>query len=250
MKLSIVTINYNNADGLKKTLKSVEVLLSDLSIEHIIIDGGSVDGSLFEIENYSRVNPRVICKSEADSGIYNAMNKGIALARGEYVAFLNSGDCLSANMTSKGISEIFGEYSGADGIYGNVRFRKSMGRVSRIWVSAQARRWRFLYGWMPPHPMLLVRKELFESYGTFDEKFKIAADYDLIIRFFFKHRCSLEFANRTFVDMEDGGISNGSLRQVMKANTEVLASWSKYFFPFVPIWIFICKPLSKIRPLV
>lgn len=250
MNLSIVTINYNNVVGLEKTLKSIAKLDGDAKIEHVIIDGGSIDGSVEAIEAYASVRPRVTFKSEPDSGIYNAMNKGIAISQGTHIAFLNSGDTMSTCMSATKISHLLSEYPDADGIYGNVRFIDSSGHISRVWVSYQANRWSFLYGWMPPHPMLIIRKELFELYGVFDEHFKIAADYDLIIRFFFKHKRILKFSKINFVDMEAGGVSNSSWLQILKANVEVLQAWSKYYFPLVPIWVFICKPLSKLRQLL
>ena len=175
MKLSVITINYNNAKGLEKTMQSVTSQIFK-NFEYIIIDGGSVDGSQEVIEKYS--DKITYWVSEKDKGIYNAMNKGIQKANGEYCLFLNSGDFLCTN---KALEEIFTLDIQADIIYGNMLIdwgngKKTHGTMPDIITTEQ------MYFDTLWHPVSFIKRVLFEKYGFYNESYKIVADYD----FFFK----------------------------------------------------------------
>lgn len=249
MKLTVITINYNNKSGLQKTLSNFLALESGCDFEHVIIDGGSTDGSLELIKHHVESCDFACYISEPDDGIYNAMNKGLHLATGDYIAFLNSGDSFGTDLDVKFFCKLINRYHATDGIYGNVNFYGLDGTLERVWRSGKAKRWKFLYGWMPPHPMLMIKKELFKQYGGFDEAFKLASDYDLILRLFFRKKRTLVFVDETFVNMENGGISNGSIKNVLKANYEVLLAWRKYYSLLIPIWLIATKPISKLLQL-
>ena len=175
MKLSIITINYNNAKGLEKTILSV-VSQTFENFEYIIIDGGSIDGRKEIIENSK--NKLAYWVSEKDKGIYNAMNKGIQKAKGEYCLFLNSGDFLYNNNV---LSEIFTTNSNADILYGNMMIdwgngKKTEGKMPDVITTQQ------MYNDTLWHPVSFIKRTLFEKHGLYNESYKIVADY----AFFFK----------------------------------------------------------------
>ena len=174
-KLSIITINYNNAEGLQKTIESV-IPQTFKDYEYLVIDGGSNDGSKGIIEKFNtKINYWI---SEKDKGIYNAMNKGINQAQGEYCLFLNSGDFLC---TSKVLEEVFAINSTADIIYGNMMIDWGNGTktegIMPDTITAQQ-----MYNDTLWHPVSFIKRELFEKYGLYNEDYKMVADYD----FFFK----------------------------------------------------------------
>lgn len=240
--LTIVTINFNNAAGLAKTFESLYGRLSD-SVEIVVIDGYSSDGSRSVIEAHS-VNlnfTRIV--SEADSGIYDAMNKGLALASGDYVAFLNSGDVLLDFDVTSFLTSV--RSSRLDGYYSNVFFLDNFGNVVRKWLVGPVSNFKIYLGWIPPHPMFAIKRDILIGLGGFDCSFKIAADYDLILRCFMISNLKAASLKNCTVGMENGGVSNGSLSGIVRSNIEVLASWRR-LKGFIPIWIFFTKPLYKL----
>ncbi len=173
MKLSVVTINRNNADGLRATLNSTLGAQPGFSDwEQIVVDGASTDGSFSEVGAY-RGNPHLgWCVSESDSGIYNAMNKGAAHARGDYLLFLNSGDTLEPDVLAK----VFPLPPGADIFYGDLAILKKDGEVvKRYPPPGDIHDWHFLYESLP-HPAAFISRRLFQALGGYDESFKIVSD--------------------------------------------------------------------------
>lgn len=244
--LSLITINYNNDAGLKRTLESVRKQVTDCDFEHIVIDGASNDRSLDIIENYKFVARRVIVKSEKDSGIYDAMNKGLKLALGSHVAFLNSGDVLTHNLVLNKISSAIAYDEIVDFIYGDICFIDGVGRLTRTWRAGPYVRKKLYYGWMSPHPMTTIRKSILTELGGFEETLKIAADYDLMLKTLLRPHTVVNYIPDTIVSMELGGISNGSVRGIIKANYEVLKSWFRIKGFVCPYWVVLTKPLAKI----
>ena len=159
--LSLITINYNNDAGLVRTLESVRKQNTNYDFEHIFVDGASNDRSLDIIENYKLFASRVIVKSEEDSGIYEAMNKGLKLVSGSHVAFLNSGDVLTHDSVLKKISSAIVCDEAVDFIYGDVCFIDDFGRQTRTWRASPYFKFKLYYGWMSPHPMTTIRKKYF-----------------------------------------------------------------------------------------
>lgn len=244
--LSLITINYNNESGLKKTIESVIAQNIKHHFEHIIIDGASVDKSNAIIEEYKCGATNVIAQSEPDDGIYDAMNKGLYIASGSHVAFLNSGDVLVHNMVIKNISSAIRQENTPDFLYGDISIVDSLGKVIREWRAGTYKHYKLFYGWMPPHPMTTIRKNILAACGNFDEKFNIAADYDLMLKVLLKRQAKVQYLSETIVYMETGGVSNGSLRGIILSNTEALRSWYKNKGIIFPFWIIFTKPLSKI----
>ena len=175
MKLSIITINRNNADGLDKTIQSV-ISQSYEDFEYIVIDGNSTDHSIDIIKKYnSNINYWV---SETDKGIYNAMNKGIAKANGNYVLFLNSGDYL---VNSDVLKSVFEKQQTADIIYGNMQIDLGNGKITSGKMPDKIT-FKQMYLDTLWHPVSFIKKTLFDKYGLYNETYKVVADYD----FFFK----------------------------------------------------------------
>ena len=244
--LSIITINYNNYSGLKRTLESIEQQRESEQFQHVIIDGFSTDSSISLITDYVSRNQSVVWISERDAGIYNAMNKGISLATGKFISFLNSGDELAGPHCLKDVLYHLEAYGGCDILYGNIDIIAPSGKVKRRWHSGEFKTYMLWVGWMPPHPMFTVRSELITEQFGFNEEFSIAADYDLCLRLLLKSDICVFYLDKTLVRMEDGGVSSASLINIFRANTEVLRSWYRIKGFSLPFWVFVFKPLQKL----
>ena len=219
---------------------------AQFSFEHIIVDGASTDNSVEIARHYQRTAENVIIKSEKDSGIYNAMNKGLALATGSHVAFLNSGDVLAKNGVIDDICAALKRNPSVEFLYGNLCFVNNNELITRVWTSGNFRKYKLLLGWMPPHPMTTIRKEILLENNGFNENLQIAADYDLMLRILLLPNVVVEYLSKTFVQMDLGGISNGSVAGIIKSNIEVIKSWRNNRGYAVPYWIFFLKPLNKL----
>jgi glycosyltransferase involved in cell wall biosynthesis len=200
MKLSIITINYNNLDGLKRTVESI-VNQTWQEFEYIVIDGGSTDGSAQYIQ--SQVEHIDYWVSEPDSGIYNAMNKGITKATGEYLLFLNSGDHLYSNIV---LQENYNLLADTDLIYFNV---KVVGE-NTLKIVKHPDELRFFYFYINGlnHQSVLIRKVLFQTVGLYDENLKIVSDWKFFIVALFKYNCSYTNINKILSTYYLGGISS------------------------------------------
>lgn len=212
MKLSIVTINYNNRAGLQKTIESV-VNQSYKEIEYIVIDGGSVDGSVDVIKQYDAYIS--YWASEPDKGIYNAMNKGIVHATGDYCLFLNSGDCLhNANSISVLVSKLAGE----DMLMGRVQCVPS-GRIAYSDISYPLTMLDFFKGSPVPHPACLIRRALFEE-QLYDENLKIVSDWKFFMTMIVSKNHSYKIVDDVVTDfLEEGLSSNKRLCELERSRT-------------------------------
>ncbi|MDA8689152.1 glycosyltransferase family 2 protein [Paracoccaceae bacterium] len=248
--ITLITINFNNKYGLERTLKSVIQQRDFEGWEHIIIDGGSTDGSLSVIEKYQSACDNVRALSEKDNGIYDAMNKGINLASGQFICFLNSGDVFSSDCVAEHLYKIARYSPGFCFIYGDIQFKDEKGNIKRYWKSNKFVRWKLFTGWMPPHPGTMIRSSNRELIAGFNEDFLIAGDYDLMLRVLLDRNCRIKYVPKLLVDMEPGGVSNRSLSSVIRGNLEVLRSWKNINIFFFPFWIICTKPLSKVAQIV
>ncbi|MFC0605123.1 glycosyltransferase family 2 protein [Winogradskyella pulchriflava] len=220
-QLSIITINYNNAFGLKKTMESVAVQTWK-SFEHIVVDGNSTDESVNIIKSFDYKNLNWV--SEPDTGIYNAMNKGIDKASGKYLLFLNSGDVLeSTNVLAKVHGYFEKNYSV---LSGNIIFNEERG--ARLRVHPEKMTFSYLVGNAISHPSTFIKRELFEKYGKYDEDFKIVSDWAFFIKV-------LGLSNETYMmlpetitifDVEGVSTQQENLKNIYKERNEVL---KKYF---------------------
>jgi glycosyltransferase len=218
MKISVITVTRNCAETISQCLNSI--FSQDYeNYESIVIDGNSTDGTLGILESYrSRINYLI---SESDAGIYDAMNKGLRLASGDVVGFLNADDMLADTKVFEKIASIFKD-NNIDAVYGDLVYvsRLNSKKILRYWKSSTYKHSDFKLGWMPPHPTLYIRKTTFDKLGNFDTRYKIAADYDLIIRLLYMQKAKAIYIPTVLVRMRSGGISNRSLRMILKKSTE------------------------------
>jgi len=204
MKITIITVCYNSAATLEKTILSV-ARQSHKNIEYIIIDGYSKDATLDIIKSHQDKITKWI--SEPDKGLYDAMNKGIALATGDIVGILNSDDTFYSNTVLEEIAA-FHAKNDIDASVGNIMQHKEDGKVVRVYSSKYWNPEKLKIGFMPPHPSIFFRRELFEKFGNYELDFKIGADYELITRFFLKQKISWKYSRITTTAMLVGGLSS------------------------------------------
>jgi glycosyltransferase len=218
MKLSIITVSYNSAATITDTLRSV-ARQTYVDVEHIIIDGGSRDATLAIVAAEGAHVARVV--SERDSGIYDAMNKGLRLATGDLVGFLNADDMLAS---PQALAQIAAAAVGADVVYGDLVYvdKDRPERQIRYWRSGAFRRERLRFGWMPPHPTFYVTRSFLASVGAFDTDFRIAADYDLMLRCLVRPELRVAYLPHVLVRMRTGGASKRSLAALQTKSREDL----------------------------
>jgi glycosyltransferase involved in cell wall biosynthesis len=242
-KFSIITVSFNSEKTIEDTIKSI-VNQSYQTIEYIIIDGLSKDGTLKIIDKYKDKITVVI--SEKDNGIFDAFNKGLKLATGDVVGFLNSDDFYVDNTVIAQVARIFQEKN-VDGVYGDLVYvnPKDTSKIIRHWESLNFDRKLFERGWMPPHPTLFVRKELYSKYGYFNTWMKISNDYEIVLRLFYKNNATAAYLPKILIKMRAGGNSNGTLKKRYLANKEDREAWKVNGLK-MPVLFAILKPLRKI----
>lgn len=242
MNISVITVTYNSCSTLRDTIESV--LSQSMAAEHIIVDGGSTDGTLELLQSYSDRLAKVV--SEPDEGIYDAMNKGIRLATGEVIGILNADDFYSHPDVLKKVVSVFSE-KGVDSAYGDLEYvdPENTEKVVRKWKAGAYHPGDFLLGWMPPHPALFIRKSVYEQYGLYRPDFISSGDYEMMVRLMYKHRISAAYLPEVLVCMRAGGISNKSIWRRLAANREDRRAW-KVNGIRAPFYTTILKPLRKV----
>lgn len=222
MKVSIITVVYNGEATIESAIRSVrEQDYQD--IEYIIIDGASKDGTVDIVKKHKDFISKLI--SEPDRGIYDAMNKGISHATGDIIGILNADDMYaSPDVVSSVVKKL--EESKADALVGDLVFVKptDLDKVIRYYSSKDFKIERFEKGDMPPHPTFFVRKEVYERFGTFNTDYRIIADFDLMLRFLYKHRVSFAYLPKVMVKMRTGGLTNQGIGSKIKLNREIKQS--------------------------
>lgn len=241
---SIITVSFNNGKTIRQTIESV-LNQSFTDFEYWIIDGGSSDESLEIIRSYGN---RVQWISEPDSGIYDAMNKGILHAKGKFIAFLNADDFYAATDVLGQVHETLNRNENAWAAYGDLAYvnEQDTDKIVRYWKSGDYSPRSFLWGWMPPHPTFFLRKDAFEKFGLFrNESMKSAADYELILRMLYKHKLPAAYCSKLLVRMRTGGLSNQSWTNRLRGNREDRLAWK--LNQIEPFWFtLILKPLRKL----
>lgn len=236
VKISVVTATYNSEATIGDTLCSLDSQTYE-SIEHCVIDGESSDKTLSVLAECSKSYRHVI--SEKDTGIYDAMNKGITTASGDVIGFLNSDDVYETPDVLTQVAAAFSDPN-VDLVYGNLRYVdfNDTDKVIRDWLSEPYHQGMFCGGWMPPHPTVYARKHVFEKQGGFDQAFSICADWEWLYRTIEMSEHQAEFLDLYLVRMRTGGISNSSFANIFKSNMEAIAAFKKHgkrvpigFFP-------------------
>lgn len=216
MKFSIITATLNNKDTIKKTVESV-INQTYADIEYIIIDGCSHDGTLHEIAPYKDKISLII--SEKDKGIYYALNRGIKNASGDIIAFLHADDFYPNSHIIEQVADKF-KSEKCDSVYGDLIYLRKNGNMLRNWQAGKFERNKIKNGWMPPHPTFFVKKDIYDKYGLFNTDYRIAADYDLMLRFLWKYNISTSYLPEVLINMRVGGKSNKSLKNIFNKSRE------------------------------
>jgi len=223
--VSIITVVFNGAKTIGNTIESVMSQTYD-NLEHIIIDGGSTDGTIEIIKKYEKYIAKWI--SEKDKGIYDAMNKGIKLASGGIIGILNSDDFYASENIIEKIVETFNQ-TNTDAVYGDLEYVdfKDTSKIIRYWKSSEFKPGSFKKGWHPPHPSLYIKKEIYEKYGNFDTNMKVSADFELMLRFFETFGISVQYIPQVIVKMRLGGVSNRSIENRFTGTRSIIDAFKK-----------------------
>jgi glycosyltransferase involved in cell wall biosynthesis len=246
MKISIVTATFNSAATVADTLRSIRDQIHP-EVEHVIVDGGSTDGTLGIVKEFPHVAKVITGK---DDGIYDAMNKGILSAGGEVIGILNSDDVYTDDTVLAEIASAFTDKAVMT-VYADLQYVHpgDLNRVQRTWKTGVFRKRKFYFGWMPPHPTFFVRRSVYEQAGLFNLALRSAADYEMMLRILLKLGMTAYYIPRVLVKMRAGGISNASLFNRLRANREDRLAWKlnglrPYFFTLY------LKPLRKIHQFI
>ena len=217
MKISIITVCYNSAKTIEKTFQSVQSQTYN-NIEYIVIDNKSKDGTLDIMNDYKSIITKYI--SEPDKGLYDAMNRGIELATGDLVGILNSDDIFTDHTILEKIARFHTE-NDIEASVGNILQVNQEGKTIRKYSAKNWNPEKLKIGFMPPHPAIFFNRNLYEKYGQYHIDFTIAADYELITRFFLKHKISWKFSDITTTHMLIGGISSSGVGTYQLISKEI-----------------------------
>lgn len=250
--ISIITATYNAEATIEDCLSSVQNQ-KNVSVEHILIDGRSKDGTV-DIACHNGRLAKIL--SEPDNGIYDAMNKGITVATSDIIGILNADDFYNRDQVLSTVVTAF-QNNMIDACYGDLQYvvektgeegRESEGRTFktvRYWKSGMFTPGKFYWGWMPPHPTFFVRREVYQRLGLFNLELGSAADYEIMLRFLVKHQLSATYIPEVLVKMRTGGVSNASFSNRFAANKMDRKAWEVNGLRPYP-WTMVMKPVRKI----
>jgi glycosyltransferase len=246
LKVSIITVCYNSSKTIVDAIRSVNIQTYPY-IEHIFIDGLSSDKTVEIIRRNSKRNSKII--SEKDNGLYEAVNKGIEHASGDIIGFVHSDDFLESDVVLNNIMEMIISKN-LDGVYGDLQYvdKKNTKKIIRNWKSCDFTPGLLKKGWMPPHPTLFLKKEVYEKHGFFNLFFEISADYDFILRIFKDKELQFGYLSRVITKMRVGGASNRSFNKIIKKSKEDY--WVIRKNKIGGIFTLILKNTSKIKQFI
>ncbi len=246
MKITVITVCLNAEETIADTIESIRSQ-SYSDIEYIVADGGSTDETLSIIERNRDVISVLL--TGPDNGMYDAANKAVKAATGDVVGMLNADDYYADNDVLNDVA--LSMVDGIDAVYGDLHYvdRAPPHSIKRNWVSGAYDRNAFLLGWMPPHPTFFLRKSAYEAHGLFRTDFRSAADYELMLRMLYKHSLKPGYLNRVIVKMREGGTSNASIANRLRANREDRRAWTINGLEAAWYTLYL-KPLSKLRQFI
>lgn len=246
MKISVVTVCFNAVQTIGYTIDSF-LWQTHGQKELIVVDGGSTDGTLEIVRSYPEESVRLI--AEPDRGMYDAANKGLKAYTGDVVGFLNADD----RYHDAGVlSDIAAALKDADLVSGNLDYVRDHAsrEVVRRWRGTPFRKDGFRRGWMPAHPTVYARRHVVECVGPYDLAYRVASDYDWMLRAYELHDFRAAFIDRVLIDMMAGGMSTVSLRSHISHNLEALASRRRWLGSGAADYALFAKPLRKVRQFV
>jgi len=226
-KVSVITVCFNSESTIRDTIESVRGQRYE-NIEHIIVDGGSSDGTMDVVSEYADSLGGVV--SEPDKGLYDAMNKGIRLASGDIVGILNSDDFYECNDVIGAIVDSFVDDPNLDIVFGDVVFvqPEDLQTISRYYRASHFRPWKLRFGWMPPHPATFVKRSVYEKYGSYRLDMKISADYEIYVRWLAQARLKHRWIDRVIVRMRAGGLSSAGFQSSLTLNREIVRACKEH----------------------
>jgi len=216
--LSVITAVYNGDDVIEEALRS-SLSQTYEHVERIIIDGASIDGTKQILDRYAHRIDRIV--SEPDQGIYDALNKGIGCATGDVIGFLHADDVYADSGVLARVAAAFADPE-VDAVYGDLVYvrRNNPSQTLRYWKAGEYSPEKLKHGWMPPHPAFFVRRRFYEELGGFDLSYRIAADYDCMLRFLSRGALRCMYIPEVLVKMRAGGASNRSLGNILRKSSE------------------------------
>lgn len=246
-RITVITVCYNSAATIRDTLESV-AMQSYKNFEHIVVDGASIDGTLAIVRGWTGHSIQLV--SGPDNGIYDAMNKGLSLATGEVVGFLNADDTYSDSSVLGQIANAFQDKA-LDACYADLVYvSQDNRRVIRYWRSKVFRKGDFALGWCPAHPTFYARKSVVERLGYFDHSLRLAADAELMMRYLERGGIRSRYIPRVWVRMRVGGATNQSLKNIVQQNREILIALRKNNIAVSPLLFVTNKIINRIRQFV
>ena len=237
MKVSLITVCFRSAGVIRSAIESV-LAQKGVDVDYIVVDGGSNDGTVEILKEYeSKFAGRMRWISESDEGMYDALNKGIKMAEGDVVGILNADDILEDDNTLAFIASSF--ELGVDCVYGDIRFvRGESKKTTRYYSSKRWRPWMHNWGFMPAHPSVYVRREVFDRVGGYKLGYDISADFEWMVRLLCKERVKARYLPRSIVTMRLGGKSTAGLKAMLKLNREnVRANRENGYFCCLPMML-------------
>lgn len=224
MKLSIITVTLNSKKTIISTLNSI-LSQTYKNIEHIIVDGGSTDGTIEIIKEYNHENKKIIIKE--GMGIYESMNIGIKASTGDIISILNSDDIYQNEATIENVIDLINKNPNYPIYLGDVVYFKdtSFFDIYRYYKAKNFKRWHLKIGLMPPHPPSFIRKSTYEKFGMYYEKFKIASDFEIFLRLIYQNNLNFYKLNKVIVRMRIGGISGRNLQSYIISSSEIIRSF-------------------------
>lgn len=247
MKVSVITVCYNSEASINSALDSVQS--QDYpNIEHIVKDGNSTDGTIELIRRHPSSLIRLI--SGKDYGIYDAINIGLQNSTGDVIGLMHSDDMYADDHVVSDIVKMF--KSGCDVVYGDLRYvsKSDIERVVRKWKSGPYKAGSIRRGWMPPHPTVYMTRKVFESLGLYRTDYRIAADYDYMVRLFSLWNLNVGYLDRVTVDMRTGGASNRSISNIIQKTNEDFKVMMDNGFGFAnTLFAIVYKNTSKLGQL-
>lgn len=228
MKISIITATYNSSKTVRDTFESILAQTHE-DYEVIVVDGASKDNTIEIVKEYEPLfNGRLRYISERDKGIYDAMNKGIAMATGDIIGILNSDDFFFDNNALYQINRVF-ETHNTDCVFGNLVYvdADNTNNIQRIWKGSEYKPGRFKYGWVPAHPTFYVKCECYKRYGGYNLSYQVSADFELMLRYLAKYNISSTYIDKYLVRMRAGGESNGTIKNILLGNKNIMRAFKE-----------------------
>ena len=247
-KVTIITVCLNSEKTIRMTLNSVQNQ-KYREIEHLIVDGHSKDKTVSIVKEYPHVK-KVI--SEPDKGIYDAMNKGLKIATGDIICFLNSDDFYASSNVIGTVNEIFNKDPTLEACYSDLVYvhHKNLDKITRYWKSGIFRFGAFAKGWCPPHPTFFVKRSVYNQNDIFDLNYKIASDAEIMMRFLEVKKIKVKYVPKIWVKFRTGGISNSSLKNILIQNREILKALKKNGLHSNYIYFFRNKVILTLKQLI